>query len=366
MPATTGGGPPADADPRPGGGGLAELFPGYFALVMATGIIAVAASQQRLRWLAVALLWLDVGFYLAQWALYLLRLARWRARLVADLTSHQRGPSFLTMVAGTNVLGAGFVVIAGWRLVGVVLWMLGVVLWAVLFYTVVVAVTIREPKPDLAAGLNGGWLVLVVGTESVAVLGALLAGGSSRSDPLVFVALAAAMVGVLLYVVVIGLVCQRWWFHRLGSEEATPPYWINMGALAITTLAFANLDLALKAAPGLDALGLGAFLAGMTLLAWAGASWWIPVLLLLGAWRHVVRRVPLRYDPQYWSLVFPLGMYGAATFRMAAGLGLGFLWWLPQVFLGAALLAWALTLAGLGRLVLGAALHPLLARRVAG
>jgi hypothetical protein len=41
---------------------LAELFPGYFALVMATGIIAVDALQQRIVWLARTLLWVNVVF----------------------------------------------------------------------------------------------------------------------------------------------------------------------------------------------------------------------------------------------------------------------------------------------------------------
>jgi tellurite resistance protein TehA-like permease len=342
------------------GGRLADLFPGYFALVMATGIIAVGAAQQDLRWLAWTLLWVNAAFYVALWVLYLLRLVRFRARFLDDLTSHQRGPSFLTVVAATNVLGAGFVLIAGWRAVGVVLWFVGIALWAVLFYTVVAALTLREPKPDLASGLNGGWLVLVVGTESVGVLGALLAGGAGRPDILLFVALAACMVGLLLYVVLIGLVCYRWWFFQMTSDQATPTYWINMGALAISTLACANLYLGRRAAPSVAALG--PFLGGMTVLLWAGATWWIPFLVVIGAWRHLVQRVPVRYDPQYWSLVFPLGMYGAATFRMETGLGFGFLGWVPKGFLGVALLAWALTLIGMGRLVLRPALGSVLRR----
>ena len=32
------------------------------------------------------------------------------------------------------------------------------------------------------------------------------------------------------------------------------------------------------------------------------------MLLILGIWRHVIRRFPLRYDPLYWGAVFPLGM----------------------------------------------------------
>ena len=58
------------------------------------------------------------------------------------------------------------------------------------------------------------------------------------------------------------------------------------------------------------------FIKGFTLLFWATATWWIPMLLILGVWRHVYRRFPLRYDPLYWGAVFPLGMYTACTFRL--------------------------------------------------
>ena len=32
------------------------------------------------------------------------------------------------------------------------------------------------------------------------------------------------------------------------------------------------------------------FIAGFTLFFWATATWWIPLLLILGVWRHVVQR----------------------------------------------------------------------------
>jgi tellurite resistance protein TehA-like permease len=70
-------------------------------------------------------------------------------------------------------------------------------------------------------------------------------------------------------------------------------------------------------------------------------------MVAIGVWRHIVRRLPLRYHPSYWALVFPLGMYGAATFRMRAAVELDALEWLPKVTLAVALVAWAATFIGL-------------------
>ncbi|HKA85163.1 MAG TPA: hypothetical protein VKD21_14920, partial [Acidimicrobiales bacterium] len=63
--------------------------------------------------------------------------------------------------------------------------------------------------------------------------------------------------------------------------------------------------------------------------------------------RHVIRRLPLRYHPSYWALVFPLGMYGVATSRMTEATDLTALDWLPRVVLAISLTAWTLAFAGL-------------------
>jgi tellurite resistance protein TehA-like permease len=323
---------------------LANLFPGYFALVMATGIVAVGASQQDLDLVADTLYVIAALAYVVLLVLYTFRIVRFPRRMLDDATSHTKGFAFLTAVAATNVLGSASAVVHGWWGLAWTLWWVSLVLWVVLLYTTLIAVVLRAPKPGLAAGINGTWFLLTVSTESVAVLGALLLG-RHPSDLLAFVCIAAVLLGVVLYLIVMTMVFLRWTFQELEPTEADPPAWIAAGAVAITVLAGSNLLLARTASARVDRMA--PVLEGLVTLAWATATFWFPLMVAIGVWRHIVRRLPLRYHPSYWALVFPLGMYGAATFRMRAAIQLDALEWVPKVALAVALVAWTATFVGL-------------------
>ncbi|WP_116997073.1 tellurite resistance/C4-dicarboxylate transporter family protein [Desertimonas flava] len=338
--------PPADR-PSP----IATLFPGYFALVMSTGIVAVAASQQDIDWLAEILYVIAVGAFMALVVLHVLRLARHWDRFVADLTDHAKGFSFLTAVAATNVVAAASIVVHQWWGLAWGLWWASLGLWAGLLYPTLIAVVIGRSKPGLETGINGTWFLLTVSTESIAVVAGLLLARSG-SDVLAFVALAAFVLGGVLYVIVMTMVFLRWTFQPLDPAEADPPAWIAAGAVAITTLAGSNLLLA--AQQGVERLDrLSAVLEAGAVTAWVTSTFWFPLMIAIGVWRHIVRRVPLRYHPSFWAMVFPLGMYGAATFRMLAAVDLTDLDWLPKLVLAVALLAWAVTFTGMLRHLLG-------------
>ena len=104
-------------------------------------------------------------------------------------------------------------------------------------------------------------------------------------DVPLFAALAFWLVGSMLYIWLIALIFHRILFLPLSPGDLTPPYWINMGAMAISTLAGVRLVAEAGRMPLLTELL--PFLKGMTLLFWATATWWIPILLALGAWRHL-------------------------------------------------------------------------------
>ena len=99
------------------------------------------------------------------------------------------------------------------------------------------------------------------------------------------------LLGCMLYLPLITLIFYGFTFVNVTTASLTPPYWINMGAVAITTLAGAGLIIA---APGWPLLNeFIHFLKGFTLFFWAAGTWWIPLLIVLGFWRHVYKRFPL-------------------------------------------------------------------------
>jgi tellurite resistance protein TehA-like permease len=321
---------------------------------MATGIISIACFLVEMKTIARVLLAIAVVAYAILCLLLLVRLLFFFSRVKADINDHLRGPGFFTVVAGTCVLGSELLIVVDQYRIALGLWFVGLLLWAVIMYTFFAAMTVRENKPSIEAGLNGGWLLIVVATQSISVLGTLLANrfGDYR-EPVLFFTLCMFLLGCMLYLPLITLIVYRFTFVNVTMAALTPPYWINMGAVAITTLAGARLIIA---APEWSLLNeVISFLKGFTLFFWAAGTWWIPLLFILGFWRHVYKRFPLKYDPQYWGMVFPFGMYTVCTFQLSKALNFPPLLVIPRFFVYIALIGWFVVFIGL--------LHSLFSRR---
>lgn len=330
------------------GAGLTNMSPANFGMVMATGIVSLAAHMLGHGIIAHALFLLNNALFVALCVLSVLRMLRHPRAFFGDMFDHGRGPGFFTTVAACAVLGSQYMVLARDMYLGQVLWAVALTLWAFLTYAVFAAFTIKREKPALDKGLSGAWLLAIVATQAIAVASSLLSGTLAQPVRLElnFLALSMWLWGGMLYIWTMTLIFYRYTFFSFSPADLTPPYWINMGAMAISTLAGSLLvGHADDSAPYL--VSLLPFIKGFTIFYWASGTWWIPMLLILSVWRYIWQRYPLHYDPLYWGAVFPLGMYAAATFELQAVMGFAFLQPLARVFFVLACVAWAAAFGGL-------------------
>ncbi|MBZ0186482.1 MAG: tellurite resistance/C4-dicarboxylate transporter family protein, partial [Candidatus Obscuribacterales bacterium] len=209
---------------------IAALHPAYFALVMATGIVSIGCHLLGLKELAILLFWINASAYGILWLLYVLRASIFTGEFVRDWFSHKRAFGFFTLVAATNVLGSQASLLANNQMVAEALWWLGLSLWTVCTYSIFIFLIIAKDKPSIEEGINGGWLVAVVATQSICVLGCLIyPEGFGSMDVWALILLSFWLFGGMLYTWFISLIMYRYMFFRFEASDLAPPYWINMG-----------------------------------------------------------------------------------------------------------------------------------------
>lgn len=321
-----------------------NLSPGYFAFVMGTGILSIGASQRgwdRLStaFLVVAVVGLVVLVVLNAW-----RFLAFRDALERDLHDSARAFLAFTFVAAVNVVASALAVFGAFGASSALL-VVGAVSWLVLGYSIPWAAVLGRSERPVTAAANGTWFIWVVASQSVAVVSATLEPQlPAVRELLAVLAVSAWSVGLVLYVAVAILVVYRMLAFPLAPEDFTPPYWVSMGALAITIVAGSRI-VEMHSTPMVDAVrGL---VAGVAVVLWCFATWLIPALVAGGIWRHAVRRVPLAYNPTWWSIVFPLGMYAVAGMYLGRADRLPIVAWIGEQWIWVGLAAWAVVSAAM-------------------
>ena len=286
----------------------AVVTPVSFAVVMATGIVSVAAREDGLRVVSAVLAVVAVVALVVLAVMLATRVARNR-RAAADALRRPTVFELLTLVAATDVLGAR-AQLAGHA--DLALWLAAFALVACL----VLAPCAARVAGRLRRRARGDWLNLVVATQSLAVI----AGGHRG---LTAAGVTLWLLGLVVYAALIGAILPRMAEAWREPRRHTADTWIVMGALAITTLAGALLNVA-----------------GIPTATWALATVAYAALIALEARVALARVAPPA--GRRWSTVFPLGMYAACSH--AVGLHT-----LGTVAMGVALAAWLVTTIAVAR-----------------
>lgn len=320
---------------------LATLDPGYFAWVMATGIVSIGASLLGYAGLSQVLLGVTVFAFGLLLVCYGARAVWFTDQMRRSLRDPTTAMAYFTVVAGTDVL-ATRTVMAGHPGIALALGSAAAVVWLALTYGLPWSIVAGAHRPVLAE-INGTWLIWVVSTQSLSIVASAVSA-HSRSDWMQsdLPAIAACLwgLGVMLYMILIAIIFLRLLLIAVTPAEMGPAYWIAMGATAISVRAAAGiLDLKDHHSAAMVS-ELRPFLTGFSLVLWAFGTWWIPLLILLGIWRYILRHYPRSYEPRLWSVVFPLGMYTVASWTLGHAGAFGFMNTVARVWVWVGVGAW--------------------------
>jgi tellurite resistance protein TehA-like permease len=320
------------------------LYPGCFAIVMATGIISNALFAQGPRELSDAFLLANAIAYPLLAVLTVIRATRFTRAFWSDLSNRGLVFSFFTIVAASSVFGEG-IFLRGVSSIALCLWLFALAVWVALIYLSFSVMILSRAKLHMAI-IQDGWLLAIVGTEALSVLGSTFAPVTGAFASAIY-ALSHMLwgIGLALYAIYVVLLIYRLFFFDVKPDDITPALWVVMGAAAISTDAGSAILLADSGVPFLYAMR--SFVIGATLIAWAWATLWIPFLLMLGFWKYAIRREPVTYTPLVWSAVFPVGMYSMATMRFSIASDFTILRGVANVVVWIAIAAWVAALGAL-------------------
>lgn len=346
---------------------IRQFTPNWFAVVMGTGVLALALAQwpgdvPGLRllgeglWLFNMLLFVVfAGLYTARWLLFF------------DEARRIFGHSTVSMFFGTIPMGLA-TILNGFLVFGLPRWGSGVVPLAEALWWIDVAMSLacgvlipflmftrQEHRIDQMTAV---WLLPVVAAEVAAASGGLLAPhlADVHSQMIMLVtsyALWAFSLPVAFSILTILLL--RMALHKLPHENMAASSWLALGPIGTGALGMlllgsdAPLIFAANGLPGVGeiAAGLG-LVAGITL--WGFGFWWMLMALLITA-RYLRAGIP--FNLGWWGFTFPLGVYALTTLKLADLLNLDFFSVFGGVLVAMLVVMWLIV----GRRTLAGAWH---------
>jgi tellurite resistance protein TehA-like permease len=320
---------------------VATLDPGYFAWVMATGIISVGTDLLGYHLLSAVFLGVTIAVFIGLALAYAARLIFFSPFVRKSAADPTTAMAYFTLVAGTDVLAVRLVA-AAHPLLAFGLGAAAAAVWLVLTYALPWSIVAAAHRPVLGE-INGTWLVWVVATQSLSIVAAAVAPSAPASwlrADLPAIAVSLWGLGVMLYLILIVIIFLRLLVIEVTPAEMGPAYWIAMGATAISVRAAAGILVLHGAHATVLVTRLRSFVVGLSVVLWSFGTWWIPLLVLFGIWRYLVRRYPSSYEPRLWNVVFPLGMYTVASFSLGHLPGLGFMASVAKVWVWVGVVAW--------------------------
>ena len=332
---------------------IRQFTPNWFAVVMGTGVLALALPQafaglhgvaEALWWLASGLFVLFSVLYGARWLMFFHEARRIFAHSTVSMFFGTIPMGLATLLNGALVFGLArfgdgllpWIEALWWIDVGLAL-LCGVAIPFLMF-------TRQEHSIDQMTAV---WLLPVVAAEVAAASGGLLAphlADSARQLQMLVTSYVLWAVSLPVAFSILTILILRMALHKLPPAHMAASSWLALGPIGTGALGMLLLGgdaPAIFAANGLHgfgetARGLG-LIAGIVL--WGCGFWWLLTALLITL-KHVHQGMP--FNLGWWGFTFPLGVYALAPLKLGVWLALGFFKGMGAVLVLALVGLWSL------------------------
>ncbi len=193
---------------------LESLDPGYYVMTMATGIISIAFQALDMPGPSEALYFATLLSWCVLFLIYTWRLVRFPRAVWADLINTSLTFNFFSFVAGTCVSGM-LLHAHGHGQLALISWIIAFAAWAGLLYCSFGALILLHPDRSVSV-VHGGWLICIVGTQSLVLLGLKIVPGFTTYAPHMMVAIFMLWgLGLILYGILVTLISYRIFFREM-------------------------------------------------------------------------------------------------------------------------------------------------------
>ena len=297
-----------------------SFAPGWFAAVMATGVLALTAHSLSGRWpfmapLVQGLHWFNVLLFCVLSVPWLTRWLRYHEAAMMTLRHPVQASFYPTFAIAMLVLAAQWLAIVGMPIVALVFWWGGTALLFVFSFAVLFHM-FRGEHVDLEH-VTPAKFIPAVGLVVIPVAGGPLL--ELQTGALRELGLLANVVGLgagtLMYLGLLGLTLQRKLLAKPAVGILTPTAWIHLAPLGVIPVSLLNvldqLPFAVAREPFLF----------ISLLLWGFGVWWLVMAALL---TNAARRAgQMPFALSWWGFTFPLGAFVAASLRLSPLTGIG-------------------------------------------
>lgn len=293
---------------------LEKLDPVSFAFVMATAIVSIAFKVSD--WPLMSFLFLSIGAvgYGTLILLFGIRMFKFPGQAAKETGDVLALFKYLTFCAGTNSLAVSLS-LTGFDGIAWVLGIIGAVSTIILVYTIFFLLFFRSRLSIQV--VSPYWLLMAIACNSVGIVITTLWGRDViYGDIYLLISFCFWSFGILIYLIFMTLNIFRMFFVEFTGKDLYPAYWTCMGAAAIAVVDGCNLSVVDHAPLFRDAAK--PFIDGMDLILWTWGTSWIPILGMMEVSKYFYFKMPYRYHPSMWAIVFPLGMYTVATYKLSS------------------------------------------------